>query len=372
MRAVFDARRESLPESEPVVLLSAGGTGGHVFPALALAEELRRRGARVVWTGRAGGLESEVAAAAGFDFEPLAAAGFFGKGVLAKTRALMLLGPGALRAVGLLRRSGAAGVVATGGFATAGVLVAALLAGVPYFLLEQNCVPGRVTRRFAARARESFVAFPTRSPFPGPHSVVGMPLRRGLLEEAGRAVTASDRQTVLVIGGSLGARALNLAVPALVTAVPNRRYVVLTGRRDYRQVRELLSGQLDAATGQRVEVVEFTERPEELYRRAALAVSRAGGVVLAELAAFGIPAVLVPFPHAVDLHQDANAAFFASMGAAEVMQEDADLGQRLAEAVRRLLADEGRRSSMASAMLAAARPDAARVIAGRVLSCLEG
>jgi UDP-N-acetylglucosamine--N-acetylmuramyl-(pentapeptide) pyrophosphoryl-undecaprenol N-acetylglucosamine transferase len=358
--------------SERTILLSAGGTGGHVFPALALASELREEGATVVWAGRPDGLECRVAAEAGFRFEPLSAAGFFGKGLLSKARALLLLASGVIHACRLLRRLDPDAVVATGGYATAGVLAATWLTGVPYFLLEQNCIPGRVTRRLAGRARESFLGLPTADPFPGRHSVTGTPLRGALLGVA-EQVRPAGGPTVLIIGGSLGARALNQAAVTVAARVVGCRFVILAGRRDCAAVAERVAA-LDAESRSRIRVVEFTSRPEELYREASVAVSRAGGVVLAELAVFGIPCVLVPFPHAVDRHQDANAAYFVRQGAAEVVAEageDIDsLAGRLAAAVEALLADDGRRARMVEAMKRLARPDAGKAIAGRIMACL--
>lgn len=357
---------------ERKILLSAGGTGGHVFPALALAAELRDAGATVVWAGRRDGLECRVAADAGLGFEPLAAAGFFGKGLLSKARALASLALGVAQALRLLRRLDPDAVVATGGYATAGVLSASWLAGVPYFLLEQNCIPGRVTRRLARRARESFLGLPPAGEFPGRFSLTGTPLRAALVS-ASQQKRAAGGSTVLVIGGSLGARALNEAAVSMARSIAGCRFVIVAGRRDYAAVVERVAA-LGPESRSRIRVVEFTSQPEELYREAAVAVSRAGGVVLAELAVFGIPCVLVPFPHAVDRHQDANAEHFAREGACEVVVEGGDgvdaLAGRLAAAVEAILGDEGRRARMAEAMRRLAHPDAARVVAGRIVACL--
>jgi UDP-N-acetylglucosamine--N-acetylmuramyl-(pentapeptide) pyrophosphoryl-undecaprenol N-acetylglucosamine transferase len=341
------------------VVLGAGGTGGHVFPALALGVEMRVLDIDVVWAGRQSGLESQVAVEHGFVFEPLPSAGFYGKGVAAKVRAAWLLCRGFFQAIGLLRRVAPAGVVATGGFATAALLAAAGFVGTPFFLLEQNCIPGRVTRFFARRARESFLAFPTAKPFPGAHSVTGNPLRRELSLD-GRE---DDGKTVLFIGGSLGAQALNLAAIDTAAALTNLQFIILTGRRDHEFVRSRVRSR-------NCEIVEFTSHPEELYRRATIAVSRAGGVVLSELVTFGIPAILVPFPHATDRHQDANAEYLASVGAASVLDQNRLSG--LTSLIRTLMDDLPRRRQMEVAARSAARPDAAAAIARKVQACLAG
>lgn len=341
------------------LVLGAGGTGGHVFPALALGIEMRELEIDVVWAGRQSGLENRVAVEHGFVFEPLASAGFYGKGVGAKATAAWLLCRGLFQAIGLLRRISPSGVVATGGFATAALLAAAGFVGTPFFLLEQNCIPGRVTRFFARRARESFLAFPTAKSFPGAHSVTGNPLRR----ELSRGSREDDGRTVLFIGGSLGAQALNVAALDTAAALTNLNFIILAGRRDYEFVRSRVRSR-------NCEIVEFTSHPEELYRRATIAVSRAGGVVLSELVAFGIPAILVPFPYATDRHQDANAEHLASLGAASVLDQNRLSG--LTSLVHTLMDDLPRRRRMEAAARSVARPDAAQTIARRVQTCLAG
>jgi len=345
------------------IVLGAGGTGGHVFPALALGIEMRDLGIDVLWAGRESGLENQVAVEHGFAFAPLASAGFYGKGVGQKVQAAWLLCRGLFQAIGLLRRVAPAGVVATGGFATAALLAAAEFGGTPYFLLEQNCTPGRVTGFFADKARETFLAFPSAKPFTGANSVTGNPLRRemrgeGPASEGGRS---DDGKTVLFIGGSLGAQALNVAALDTAAALSNLSFIVLTGRRDYDFVRSRVRSS-------NCDIVEFTSHPEELYRKATIAVSRAGGVVLSELAAFGIPAILVPFPYATDRHQDANAKYLASVGAATVLDQSSLSG--LTSLVRALMDDVPRRNRMAAAARSIARPDAATAIARRVQECL--
>jgi UDP-N-acetylglucosamine--N-acetylmuramyl-(pentapeptide) pyrophosphoryl-undecaprenol N-acetylglucosamine transferase len=353
---------ESQPGPEPQpsslrVVLGAGGTGGHVFPALALGIEMRDLGIEVLWAGRESGLENQVAVENGFAFEPLASAGFYGKGPGRKAQAAWLLGRGLMQAISLLRRVKPSGVVATGGFATAGLLAATEFGATPYFLLEQNCIPGRVTGFFSPRARETFLAFPSAKPFPGPSSVTGNPLRREFLQ----GERSDDGKTVLFIGGSLGAQALNAAALDAAAALTNLNFIILTGRRDHEFVRSRVASK-------NVELVEFTSHPEDLYRRATIAVSRAGGVVLSELVAFGIPAILIPFPYATDRHQDANAEYLASVGAASVLDQSRLSG--LTSLVRTLIDDTSRRRQMEAAARSIARPDAASTIARRIQECL--
>jgi UDP-N-acetylglucosamine--N-acetylmuramyl-(pentapeptide) pyrophosphoryl-undecaprenol N-acetylglucosamine transferase len=339
------------------VVLGAGGTGGHVFPALALGIEMRDLGIDVLWAGRESGIEDQVAADNGFVFEPLASAGFYGKGIGRKVQAAWLLCRGLMQAISLLRRVKPSGVVATGGFATAALLAATEFGGTPYFLLEQNCIPGRVTGFFAPRARESFLGFPSAKSFPGASSVTGNPLRR----EFSPGERSDDGRTVLFIGGSLGAQALNLAALDMAAALSNLNFIILTGRRDHGFVRSRVRSS-------NCELVEFTSHPEDLYRRATIAVSRAGGVVLSELIAFGIPSILIPFPYATDRHQDANAEYVASVGAATLLDQNSLSG--LTSLVRTLMGDAPRRRQMEAAARSIAKPSAALVIAKRVAEVL--
>jgi UDP-N-acetylglucosamine--N-acetylmuramyl-(pentapeptide) pyrophosphoryl-undecaprenol N-acetylglucosamine transferase len=340
------------------ILLAAGGTGGHTYPALALGVELRDLGCEVRWVGRPESPESRLAAENGFAFEALPAAGFFGRGVGDKAVGAALALAGFFRAVALLRRIRPDAVVATGGFASAALLAAAVTLGTAYFLLEQNCVPGRVTRFFARGARESFLGFEPAAEFPGPNRVTGNPLRRTI---PGGLARADNGRTVLVLGGSGGARALSLAGLDAAAALSNLDFVILAGRRDHQSIKALVRSR-------NCEVVEYTDRPEELYRRSTIAVSRAGGMVLSELVAFGIPAILVPFPHATDRHQDANAACLARAGAATILDQSRLSG--LTAAINSLMDDAAGRRVMESAARALARPDAGRAVAERILECL--
>jgi UDP-N-acetylglucosamine--N-acetylmuramyl-(pentapeptide) pyrophosphoryl-undecaprenol N-acetylglucosamine transferase len=340
------------------VLLAAGGTGGHVFPAQALADELVRRGVEVVWAGRDDdSLESRAAASMGLRFEPVPSAGFSGKSIGKKLGWGFVMMKGVVRSLRLLQREAPGCVVAAGGYASAAPLLAARSMGVPFFLLEQNVIPGRVTRMFASDAERVFLAFPLATALECRHTVIGSPLRPGVV-----AKREDDGRTVLVLGGSGGARSLSLAALDIAKRLDAYRFIVLTGRRDFELVKS-------REVPDNCELVEFTGHPEELYRQATIAVSRAGGMVLSELVANGIPAILIPFPYAADSHQDANAAHVASLGAATTLGQDRlpDLG----DVIQELMEDKERREQMSRAALAAAKPDAAAAIAGAIVERME-
>lgn len=316
-----------------------------------------RRGADVVWVGRPDSFEQRTAVALGARFLALPAAGFAGKGAAGKALSIMRLAAGLLRCPAIFSTAKPDAVVAAGGFVSAAPLAAAWLGSRPYYLLEQNCIPGRVTRFFAAAAREVFLAFPVARPITGKCLVTGNPLRATMM----RGGCSDDGRTVLVLGGSLGAQALNLAALDAAATLTNLHFIIVTGGRDFSMVR----GRVRSPN---CELVEYAARPEELYRRATIAVSRSGGVVLSELLAFGIPAILVPFPHATDGHQEANARHAVEIGAGILLDQSALSG--LTEAIRVLIEDEPRRLAMSRAALGAARPDATRTIADRIMTCL--
>jgi len=284
-------------------------------------------------------------------------------GFVRKLRWPWLLLAGLIQSLGIFRDFGPDAVVAAGGYVSAPGLLAASLTGRPMFLLELNRVPGRVTRLFMGKARESYFAFPpeeTKATKASEKAVVtGSPLRG----EFSTPVRKDDGRTVLVLGGSGGARALTLAGLDAAAALGNLSFIILTGKRDF----ELARSHLRSSN---CELVEYTERPSELYERATLAVSRAGGMVLSELVAYGIPAILVPYPHATDRHQDVNASYLASIGATIKLDQNRLSG--LVSLIQGLMNDEAKLHSMSAAYEPARHPDAAREIAERMERCLAG
>ncbi len=316
-----------------------------------------KRGIDVSWMGRPAGLERELADTDGIRYEPIPAAGFSGRGLAGKLVWSWAFLRGTAKALRSFGDREPDAVVAAGGYVGAAPLLAARLRGVPFFLLEQNRIPGRVTRLFASAARGLFLAYPLATELRAETYVTGNPLRPEMVT-GGRE---DDGKTILVLGGSQGARALNLAAVDAAAALPGFRFVILTGRRDYEMVRSTVRSS-------NCELVDFTDRPGELYRRATIAISRAGGMVLSELAAFGIPAILIPFPYATDRHQDANARYLTAHGAAVVLDQNSLSG--LVSEVRRLMDDSERRARIADAVRSLARPQATQDIAERIEQCL--
>jgi UDP-N-acetylglucosamine--N-acetylmuramyl-(pentapeptide) pyrophosphoryl-undecaprenol N-acetylglucosamine transferase len=351
----------------PRVVIAAGGTAGHVVPALAVADALRARGAEVAFVGgeRA---EAELVPAAGYPFHPLPVAGIDRRNPWRAARALLLAAMATGKAVRLLRRLRADAVLGGGGYVAGPVGLAGRSLGIPLALTEADSRLGVANRLLAPLARRVFLSFPIPGREGGKYELTGRPLpastgsgdRAGARERFG---LPAEERCLLVFGGSLGARRLNeAAVDAFGAAAP---CVVLhaSGRRDYPDLRRRLD-ELGAPAHYRLE--PYIEPFADALAASDLAVARAGGSVL-ELAATGLPAVLVPYPHATADHQTANARHMERAGAAVVVP-DAELdAPRLAREVAGLLRDERRLGEMGKAALEVARPDAAERIADELL-----
>ncbi|EQD65593.1 N-acetylglucosaminyltransferase, MurG [mine drainage metagenome] len=354
-----------MSDGRPVMIM-AGGTGGHIFPGLAVAEVLSARAVPVVWLGAAGALETRLVPARGIRLLELPVRGVRGKGWNARLRAPWML-LGALRAAwAALRRERPRSVLALGGYAAGPGGLAAFLRRVPLVVHEQNAMPGMTNRVLARLARRVLVGFPDALP---QATCSGNPVRAAiaaLLAPAQRFAARTGRARLLVLGGSQGARALNLGVPAALALLPAAGRPEVWHQCGAQGVETTRAAYAEAGIEARIE--PFIETMEQAYAWADLALCRAGALTLAELAAAGLGAILVPYPHAVDDHQTRNAAFMTGADAARLLPESALSAQSLAQELGTLLADRKRLLSMATAARALAQPDAADRIAD---ACLE-
>jgi UDP-N-acetylglucosamine--N-acetylmuramyl-(pentapeptide) pyrophosphoryl-undecaprenol N-acetylglucosamine transferase len=353
-------------------VIAAGGTAGHVVPALAVAEELRGRGAEVEFVGgeRA---EAELVPAAGFPFHPLQIVGIDRRNPLRAARALALAGVAGARARRLLRRLRADAVLGGGGYVAGPVGLAARTLGLPLALCEADSRLGLANRLLAPLARRVFLSFPIAGREGAKYLVSGRALPAGTGQADRERARARfgippDETCLLVFGGSLGARRLNRAAVEAFGAHAPCAVLHACGRRDHDELR----GRLDELGSPReYRLHAYIEPFADALAAADLAVARAGGSVL-ELAAAGLPAILVPYPHAAADHQTGNARFMERAGAAVVVRDPELDGPRLAREVAALLGAPQRLAEMAAAARAAARPDAARTIADELLRLAEG
>jgi UDP-N-acetylglucosamine--N-acetylmuramyl-(pentapeptide) pyrophosphoryl-undecaprenol N-acetylglucosamine transferase len=341
------------------VLVMAGGTGGHVMPGLAVAAAMRERGWRVVWLGSPSGMEASLVPKHGFEMRWVRFGGLRGKGLLTKLLLPLNLLRAFWQALGVLRSLRPAVVLGLGGYITfPGGMMAAML-GVPLVLHEQNAVAGLANKVLSGVADRVLVAFPDS--LPGAEWC-GNPVRPEITACPPPQRRFEGRQgplSLLVVGGSLGAQALNDVVPQALALLPreSRPTVVHQGGRAHQARLE----ENYRRAGVQAALVEFIDDMAAAYASADLVVCRAGAMTVAELAAVGAASVLVPYPHAVDDHQTVNARFLAERDAAVLMPQSELTADRLAGLVGGL--DRGRLLEMAARAREAARPDATARVA---------
>lgn len=320
------------------ILLMAGGTGGHVYPALAVALSLRDHARDVVWLGTHLGIEAKVVPAAGIPVEWVNVQGLRGKGALALLVAPVRVVRATLQSLSVMRRHRPAAVLGMGGFVSGPGGLAAWLTRRPLVIHEQNAVSGLTNRLLARLARVVLQAFPG-SFSPRVHAeTVGNPVRREITALPDPALRFSNRSgplRLLVLGGSQGALALNRAVPAAIARLPRDRRPLVRHQAGARTLDAAREAYDNAAVD--AELVPFIENMADAYAWADLVVCRAGALTVAELAAAGVGAIFVPFPEAVDDHQTANAAPLVRAGAAEILQEYELTGTSLADLLQSLL-----------------------------------
>ena len=351
------------------VMIMAGGTGGHVYPALAVAHELKARGHDIVWMGAPDSFEARVVPAAGFPIEFIRVSGLRGKGLVKLLFAPLLITRAMLDAWAVLRRHEPAAVLGMGGFAAGPGGLVARLWGVPLVIHEQNAVAGLTNRWLARVAQRVLQAFP--GTFAGAASV-GNPVRSAIRNVPDPATRLGPRHGplhVLVIGGSQGARALNEKVPEALALLPAHERPEV-----WHQAGRTLAVAQEAyrRAGVDATLEAFIDDMASAYAWADLVVCRAGASTIAELAAAGCGALLVPFPAAVDDHQTRNGEHLARGGAALLLQESALTARALADQLRALLSDRARLLRMAQAARAAAWPRAEARIADAVLEVARG
>ncbi|MEP6654706.1 MAG: undecaprenyldiphospho-muramoylpentapeptide beta-N-acetylglucosaminyltransferase [Myxococcales bacterium] len=359
------------------VLIAGGGTGGHLYPGIAIAEEVTRRpGGEVLFVGTARGLETKLVPAAGFALELLEVSGLNRVGLGRFLKGLWRLPRAFFASRGVLKRFRPDLVIGVGGYASGPLVLTAALLGYPTAIQEQNSQAGFTNRVLGRFVRRVFIAFDDAGAFfaGSKTRLVGNPVRRKFVEAAAADASgapasseaaASLARSVLVVGGSQGARAVNDlvlgAVAVLQSEGPGRLppLVHQTGPADEARVRARYA---ELGLSGRVEVRAFIEDMPGALRAASLVVGRAGALTLAELAMVGRPAILIPLPTAADDHQSRNAASFANAGAAVVADQRTTSPEALAHLIADLYGDSGRRAAMSRAMVTLGRPAAARDI----------
>ncbi len=348
------------------VLIAGGGTGGHLFPGIALAEELvtRHHKNEVIFVGTERGLEARVVPAAGYKLETIKVRGLKGMGPVRFLLGLFALPLAFLESWRILRRYRPDVVVGVGGYSSGPVVLAAWLLGIPTAVQEQNALPGVTNKLLGKVVKVVFIAFEeARRFFPGKKvQLIGNPIRRKLMDNYLRSRVAHERFTVLVFGGSLGAKGINNrmidALGHLEDLKDGLQFVHQTGKNDLETVKK---GYLEK--GFAAEVLEFIDDMSAAYAKAELVICRAGATTLAELTVAKKASILIPFPFATDNHQEVNAKAMVDSGAALMFREAELDGKKLADQIRELKGDPSRLKKMEKQAGLLGRPEAAKELA---------
>jgi len=360
-------------QNNPRILIAGGGTGGHIIPALAIADELKaRHGAEILFVGTARGLESRLVPQAGYRLQLIKVGQLNHVSLATRLQTLVDLPAGLLQCFGLLREFRPDVVIGVGGYASGPVMGAAILRGIPTLAFEPNAVPGMANRLVGTRVKAAAVNFePAARYFHNAH-ITGIPVRAEFFHLAARPAGAVPH--LLVFGGSQGARVLNTMMPEiagqLLATVPGLTILHQAGARHAEST--LAAYQASGAPAERWQVAAFLDDMPRRFAAADLVLARSGASTVAELAAAGKPAVLIPFPQAADDHQRRNAEVMAEVGAARVLLEADLTPEQLLGTVSDLLVAPEKLREMAESARTLAHPDAAERIAGMAMALARG
>ncbi|OAD22859.1 undecaprenyldiphospho-muramoylpentapeptide beta-N- acetylglucosaminyltransferase [Candidatus Thiomargarita nelsonii] len=344
------------------ILLMAGGTGGHVFPALAIAEALRTQGFAVCWLGTRRGLEARVVPDAEIDIKYISIEGIRGKGLLSILAAPFKITLAIWQSVRVLRALRPAAVVGMGGFVTGPGGVAAWLLRIPLLIHEQNAIAGLTNRWLARLALKVMEAFPDTFPKKCHAIYTGNPLRANIMKLS-PPVPVHDPWRILIVGGSLGAKALNDTVPLALRQVPGALEVWhQTGKIHIDAMQKAYEGAAFKAR-----VVAFIEDMADAYAWADVVICRAGAITVGELAQAGVASILVPYPYAVDDHQTSNAQFLSKKGAAILLPQTDLTVEKLATLMTELHNNPARLQAMSAAARKCATPVALQKVVELVI-----
>ena len=351
------------------IIIAGGGTGGHLFPGIAIAEEFNGRGAEneVLFVGTEKGIEARVLPKLGWPVRFISAEGIKGKGVLSKIRALYKLIPGFFESVKVIKEFRPDAVIGVGGYASAPLLMAARFLKIRTTIHEQNALPGVTNRILGKFVNRVFISFPDSAGFFPERKVVvsGNPLRREIVEGLQWPVVSGQwsegkKPAILVFGGSLGAHRINMAMLEMIRQInePDKWKIIhQTGEKDYKEIKE---GYIEADW--EADVRPFIYDMPSAYGEADLVICRAGATTVAELTAAGKPAILIPYPFAADDHQRVNAESLVEAGGGVMILEKDLTGECLASEVERLLDNGDILRSMGEKARKLARLDAAKVV----------
>ncbi|MBW1730345.1 MAG: undecaprenyldiphospho-muramoylpentapeptide beta-N-acetylglucosaminyltransferase [Deltaproteobacteria bacterium] len=361
-------------QKEIRLIVAGGGTGGHLFPAIAVVKEIERRfnQSKVLFIIGRAGRGQDILSRQGYQVARVDVEGLKGRGWKIMASVLFRLPKSVMQSIGHVRRFSPHVIFGVGGYSAGPVCLAGWLLGVPTAIHEQNALPGLTNRMLARFVDRVFISFDkTRDLLAGPEPIVtGTPIRPELLEARTRGEEKDGRFTILVMGGSQGAKAINQAFVEALSELTSRgkdpRVIHQTGELDYERTRA------DYETrGLKGEVIPFIEDMADAYGRADLVVCRAGASTLFELAALGKPAILIPYPFAANQHQDVNAQALVETGGADMLRQSELTGQRLAMLIEGAMEDRALLEKKGQAVMKLAKVDAAKVIVDRLMELIS-
>lgn len=350
------------------VLIMAGGTGGHVFPALATARFLQQQGVEIQWLGTPAGIESRIVPDAQIHINYIDVAGVRGQGIMRLLAAPLKIFRAVMQARAVIQKFKPDCVIGMGGFVTGPGGVAAFLSGVPLFIHEQNAVPGFTNRMLSHISRRVMQAFPDTFPPSSKVLTTGNPVRSEIASMPApeqRWQHRDGRTRLLIVGGSQGAVALNKILPEAFSLLNHQQFEIMhqTGQKDAEPTRERYQ-----SFGVEANVIPFIADMAAAYQWADAVICRSGALTVSELAAAGVGALLVPYPFAVDDHQTKNAEFLVKGGAAQLVQQKELTPIVLADLIKNRFSEQASLKSMALAARRLAQPDATEKL---VHACVE-
>jgi UDP-N-acetylglucosamine--N-acetylmuramyl-(pentapeptide) pyrophosphoryl-undecaprenol N-acetylglucosamine transferase len=355
------------------LVIAGGGTGGHLFPALALVEEFKRRdvSTEIIFIGGRRGLEEKVIPEYGYELELLDVESLKKRQGLNRLRAIYKAIKGTFKALGILRKIRPDGVIGSGSYSSGPVVLAARLLGIKTMILEQNALPGLTNRLLGRIVDRVYTAFEQACGYfpPGSTVLAGNPIRRGIMQvEEEKA--PNGKFNLLVFGGSQGATTINAAfldATEYLTDIWNSlRVIHQTGMEGYDAAKAAYRRK-----GLKVELLRFIDDMAKAYASADLVVCRAGATSIAEMTALGLAAILVPYPFSTDDHQEVNARYLAERGAAVMIKQEELTGSTLASAIRRFFEDRAELERVKASVKLLGRPDAAQTIVDDYTKLLE-
>ncbi len=352
------------------VIIAGGGTGGHVFPAISIAEEILCRNSenKVLFIGTEKGIEKELVKEKGYDIEFINSGALIGKSPLEQLEGLASAFNGVVNSVKILRKFRPDVVIGVGGYASGPTVLSAFLSFVPTVVCEQNSIPGFTNRILSKFAKKIFITFEnSKKYFPEKKTfLTGNPIRKSLQEESENISKDSNKINILILGGSQGSAKLNQDIPKSFSNFDNTKLIIThqTGKNDYDKVLNSYS-----ELGIKANVYDFIDNMKEVYEKTDIIICRSGAGTISEITAFGIPAILVPFSHAAHDHQLLNAMYLEKKSAAIIVEENNLNSQSIARALNKILRNNNLKK-MAESSKALGRPQAAGEIVNHIESMI--